>query len=284
MLTDTYELINGVKIPKLGFGTWLLDNEQAARAVKEALQAGYRHIDTAEAYENEAGVGRGIRESGIARDEIFVTTKLHAEIKDYDQAKLAIAESLEKLGLDSIDLMIIHSPKPWNDFLGKERYFEGNLAAWKALEEAYEEGKLKAIGVSNFETIDLENLINHGKIPPMVNQVLAHIGNIPSEVIEYSKKHDVLVEAYSPFGHGDMFKHEALKEIADKYGVSVAQLAVRYLLQLGLLPLPKASSLDHVRNNADVDFIIGDSDIKRLDNFTKIEYSKENKVFPVYQK
>lgn len=154
MLTDTYELINGVKIPKLGFGTWLLDNEQAARAVKEALQAGYRHIDTAEAYENEAGVGRGIRESGIARDEIFVTTKLHAEIKDYDQAKLAIAESLEKLGLDSIDLMIIHSPKPWNDFLGKERYFEGNLAAWKALEEAYEEGKLKvSAGIPYFSLI-----------------------------------------------------------------------------------------------------------------------------------
>ncbi len=226
MLTETYKLSNDVKVPKIGFGTWLMENEQAASAVKEAIELGYRHIDTAEAYGNEEGVGRGIRESGIDRKEIFVTTKLQAEIKDFDQATAAIKKSIEKLGLDYIDLMIIHSPKPWNDFLGKDHYFKGNLQAWHALEEAYKSGKIRAIGVSNFEVEDLQNIIENGEIPPMIDQVLAHIGNIPTQVIDFAKEHRILIEAYSPFGHGDMFKNKAIKEIADKYSVSVAQLAV----------------------------------------------------------
>lgn len=284
MNTETYELNNGVKIPKIGFGTWLMDNDLAANAVKEAIQLGYRHIDTAEAYGNEEGVGKGIRESGVDRKEIFVTSKLHAEIKNFDQATKAINDSLERLGLGYIDLMIIHSPKPWNDFLGKNRYFEGNLEAWHALEEAYQSGKVRAIGVSNFEVEDLKNILGNGEIAPMVNQILAHIGNIPIEVIDFAEKHHILIEAYSPFGHGDMFKNEAIKDIANNYKVSTAQLAVRYLLQLGLLPLPKASSEIHMKNNADVGFSINDVDMKKLNGLAKMAYSKENKIFPVYQK
>lgn len=284
MNTETYELSNGVKIPKIGFGTWLMDNDLAANAVKEAIQLGYRHIDTAEAYGNEEGVGRGIRESGVDRKEIFVTSKLHAEIKNFDLATKAINDSLERLGLGYIDLMIIHSPKPWNDFLGKNRYFEGNLEAWHALEEAYQSGKVRAIGVSNFEDEDLKNILDNGEITPMVNQILAHIGNIPTEVIDFSKKYHILVEAYSPFGHGDMFKNEAIKDIANNYKVSTAQLSVRYLLQLGLLPLPKASSEIHMKNNADVGFSINDVDMEKLNGLAKITYSDENKIFPVYQK
>lgn len=284
MNLETYELNNGVKIPKIGFGTWLMDNDFAANAVKQAIQLGYRHIDTAEAYGNEEGVGRGIRESGVDRKEIFVTTKLHAEIKNFDQATKAINDSLNQLGLGYIDLMIIHSPKPWNDFLGKNRYFEGNLEAWRALEEAYKSEKIRSIGVSNFEIEDLQNILENGKVTPMVNQILAHIGNIPTRVIDFSKHQNILIEAYSPFGHGDMFKDEAIKDIANNYKVSVAQLAIQYLLQLGLLPLPKASSETHMKNNVDVGFFINDVDMKKINELAKVTYSDENKIFPVYQK
>lgn len=181
-----------------------------------------------------------------------------------------------------IDLMIIHSPKPWNDFLGKDRYFEGNLEAWRALEEAYKSGKIRAIGVSNFEAEDLKNILDNGEVAPVVDQILAHIGNIPNGVIDFSKKHHVLVEAYSPFRHGDIFKNGAIKDIADSCKVSIAQLAVRYLLQLGLLPLPKASSEAHMKNNADVDFTISDKDMAKLNCLGKLPYSDENKAFPVY--
>jgi diketogulonate reductase-like aldo/keto reductase len=147
--------------------------------VLEAIEAGYRHIDTAQAYGNEAGVGAAIKKTTVPREELFLTTKLAAEIKEYDGAVKAIDDSLKKLGVDVIDLMIIHSPKPWAEFHGEEHYFEGNLAAWRALEEAYQAGELRAIGVSNFEIVDLENLLKHSKTKPAVNQVLAHIGQTP---------------------------------------------------------------------------------------------------------
>ena len=185
MLNETYTLENGVKIPKLGYGTWMIEDDKAADAVKKAIALGYRHIDTAQAYANERGVGEGVRECGVDRSEIFVTTKLAAEIKSYEEAKAAIDGSLDLMGLDYIDLIIIHSPKPWEDFHGEDDYAEGNLAAWKALEEAYEAGKLKAIGVSNFEKADLDNLIENGTVKPMVNQILAHISNTPFELIDY---------------------------------------------------------------------------------------------------
>lgn len=243
MITDSYTLYNGVKIPKLGFGTWMIDNDAFSRLVKEAINIGYRHIDTAEAYGNEEGVGLGIKQSGIDRENIFITTKLHAEIKNYEEAVHAINISLEKLGVEYIDLMLIHSPKPWSKFLRQERYFEGNLAAWKAMEKFYKEGKLKAIGVSNFDKEDVDNIIRNSEIKPMVNQLLAHIGSVPFELIEYLKEQDILIQAYSPFGHGDIFKNEKLKIIAGKYNVSVAQLSLKYLLQLGLAPLPKSTKL-----------------------------------------
>ena len=172
--TDTYTLNNGVEIPKLALGTWMIEDEKAADAVKAAVDLGYRHIDTAQAYGNEAGVGEGVRTCGIARGDLFVQTKLEAGVKSYDEAVASIDGSLKKLGLDCIDLMIIHSPQPWDVFNGEDRFFEGNLAAWKALEEAYEAGKIRAIGVSNFEQQDLQNLIDNGKVKPMVNQILAH--------------------------------------------------------------------------------------------------------------
>lgn len=282
VLNETYTLSNGVKIPKLGLGTWMIDSEAVVQVVKDALDSGYRHIDTAEAYLNEEGVGRGIKESGINREDVFVTTKLEGDIKNYDEAVKAINESLERLDMAYIDLMIIHSPQPWANFRDGNHYFEGNLEAWRALEEAYEAGKLRAIGVSNFEQIDLENLINNGKVKPMVNQILAHITNVPSDVIEYSQSQDIVVEAYSPIAHGAILDHPVVKEIAEKYEVSPAQLSIRYVIQLDMVALPKSTNKEHMKSNAAVDFTISEEDMKTLNELPLIETYGDDEVMPVF--
>lgn len=284
VLEENYTLANGTTIPRLGLGTWMIDDGDVAQVVRDAIKAGYRHIDTAQAYGNERGVGEGVRTSGVARDELFVTTKLHAEIKDHDGAKAAIEESLEAMGLDYIDMLIIHSPQPWADFRNGEHYFEGNLAAWSAMEEALEAGKLKAIGVSNFEKPDLENLIENAKIKPMVNQVLAHVSNTPFDLIEYAQANGILVEAYSPVAHGKVLDNEEISAIAEKYGVSVPQLCIRYCLQLGLLPLPKSGNIDHIRSNAEVDFDISEDDMDSLKSMEKIKDYGDASDFPVFAK
>lgn len=282
VLNEAYTLSNGVKIPKLGLGTWMIDNKSVVQVVKDALDSGYRHIDTAAAYLNEKGVGRGIKESGVNREDVFVTTKLDGNIKNYDEAVKAIDESLEKLDMDYIDLMIIHSPQPWANFRDGNHYFEGNLEAWRALEEAYETGKLRAIGVSNFEQPDLENLIANGKVKPMVNQILAHITNVPTEIIEYSQSQDIVVEAYSPIAHGAILDHPVVKEMARKYDVSPAQLSLRYVLQLGTVALPKSTNKDHMKSNAEADFIISEEDMKVLNELPLIETYGDDEVMPVF--
>lgn len=281
VLNESYTLSNGVTIPKLGLGTWMIDDTNVATIVKEALAIGYRHIDTAQAYGNERGVGEGVRQSNVAREEIFVTTKLAAEIKDYDEAVKAIDESLEKMALDYIDLMIIHSPQPWSEFRNGEHFFEGNLQAWKALEETYQSGKLRAIGVSNFDQVDIENLIENGTIKPMVNQILTHVGKTPLSLINYCQENNILVEAYSPVAHGEMLKHQEVMEMAKKYEVSVPQLCIRYCLQLGLLPLPKSENIEHIRSNTSVDFEITSEDLEALKKIGLDNYG-EYSDFPVF--
>lgn len=282
LVNETYTLSNGVNIPKLGLGTWFIGNDDAAQAVKDAVNLGYRHIDTAQAYGNEAGVGDGVHSCGLERNEIFVTTKLDAGIKTYEEAVASIDDSLRTMGLEYIDLMIIHSPQPWTEFGEEDRCFEGNRDAWRALEEAYTAGKLRAIGLSNFQEQDIDNILQACSVPPMVNQILAHISNTPQALIEYSQKHDILVEAYSPVGHGELLKKEKIIEMASQYGVTVPQLCIRYTLQLGLLPLPKTANPSHMENNADVDFVISDSDMTILKNMEKIEDYGDASIFPVY--
>lgn len=281
MLQDTQTLPNGVAIPKLALGTWMIDDDKVAEAVKAAVEIGYRHIDTAQAYGNERGVGEGVRSCGVPREELFVQTKLAAEVKDYEGAKAAIDGSLETLGLDYIDLMIIHSPQPWEHWAAGDRYFEGNLAAWNALEEALEAGKLRAIGLSNFQKADLDNLLENAKVKPMINQVLAHIGNTPFELIDYAKGRGMLVEAYSPIAHGKILDHAEIGEMAAKYDVSIPQFCIRYILQLDLLALPKTANPDHMRTNADVDFEISAEDMAALKAITAADYGDAS-VFPVY--
>lgn len=282
MLNETYNLHNNVAIPKLGLGTWMISDEDVVNAVVEAVKLGYRHIDTAQAYQNEHGVGEGIKASGVSRDELFITTKLAAEIKSYDEAVAAIDASLKAMDLDYIDLMIIHSPQPWADFGGEDRYFEGNVEAWRALEDAYKAGKLKAIGVSNFQQEDLANIIDNGTVKPMINQILAHISNTPFDLIQYTQDQGILVEAYSPVAHGELMKNDKVKELASKYNVSIPQLGIRYILQLGLLPLPKTANPAHMANNADVDFEISDEDMTFLKNIEQIKDYGESSFFPVY--
>jgi diketogulonate reductase-like aldo/keto reductase len=239
-LNETYTLSNGVEIPKLGLGTWFIDDDKASDAVRAAIETGYRNIDTAQAYGTEHGVGEGIRTSGVVREDLFVSTKLAAEIKDYDAAAAAIDESLAKLDIGYIDLMLIHAPQPWDDFRGGD-YTEGNRQAWRALEDAHKAGKIRAIGVSNFLQSDLENILAHGTVAPHVNQVLLHAGNTPAELLGFCTARNILVQAYSPIAHGALLNSRQITAIAEKYEVSVPQLCIRYALQLGTQPLPKTA-------------------------------------------
>ncbi|MFE4057233.1 aldo/keto reductase [Streptomyces sp. NPDC059096] len=280
ILDETYTLSKGVKIPKLGLGTWFIDDDKAADAVRAAVQIGYRNIDTAQAYGNERGVGEGVRTSGLSREELFVSSKLAAEIKDYDQAVAAIDGSLEKLGLDSVDLMLIHSPQPWDDFRGGD-YAQGNREAWRALEDAHQAGKVRSIGVSNFQQHDLENILQGAAVVPHVNQLLVHAGNTPSELLAYCESKQILVEAYSPIAHGAILKNTEVQAMAEKYGVSVPQLCIRYTLQLGTVSLPKTANPEHMRSNAEVDFEISGADMDALRGLRDVDYG-EHSAFPVY--
>ncbi|WES64372.1 aldo/keto reductase [Microbacter sp. GSS18] len=282
ILNENYTLANGVEIPKLGLGTWMIDDDSVVDAVKTAIELGYRHIDTAQAYQNERGVGEGVRAGGVAREDIFVTTKLAAEAKSYDDAAKGVDASLEALGFDHIDLLIIHSPHPWTEFRGEKTYFEENRQVWKALEEAYTAGKVRAIGLSNFEQADIENILEGATVKPMVNQILAHISNTPHELIEYTQAQGILVEAYSPVAHGELLKNEQVQALAAKYGVSVPQLSIRYDLQLGLLPLPKTATPAHMKSNAELDFVISDEDMEFLKNIDRIEDYGDASIMPVF--
>ena len=256
---------------------------EQAEAVKVAVELGYRHIDTAQAYGNERGVGEGVRTCGVPREELFVVSKVAAEHKTYEEAMAGINKTLEIMGLDYLDMMIIHSPQPWVEVNQSEnRYVEGNRAAWKALEDAYKAGKLKAIGVSNFQIGDLESLMETAEIKPMVNQVLCHIRNTPAELIDYCQKHDIVVEAYSPIAHGVILNQPEIKAMADKYGVSVPQLCIRYTLQLGVISLPKTADPAHMKTNAEVDFEISAEDMEVLKHFKNIENYGDSSAFPVY--
>ena len=283
MYNKCLTLNNGVTIPQLGLGTWFIDDSKVAEAVKEAVALGYRHIDTAQAYGNERGVGEGIRTCGVPREELFVVSKVAAEHKTYEEAKNGIDETLRKMGLDYLDMMIIHSPQPWVKVnQSDDRYVEGNRAAWRALEDAYKEGKLKAIGVSNFKQGDIESLLETCEIKPMVNQILLHISNTPIELVEYCQKNGIAVEAYSPIAHGEILDQPEIAAMAQKYGVSVPQLCIRYTLQLGAISLPKTANPAHMKTNAEVDFEISAEDMEILKNFKKIESYGESSGFPVY--
>ena len=282
MLSETYTLSHGIKIPKLGLGTWMIPDSQAAEAVKAAIALGYRLIDTAQAYENETGVGDGVRSSGVPREELFVTSKVAAEIKSYEATARSIDETLARMKLDYIDMMIIHSPQPWVEWRSGRRFFAENKNVWRALEDAHASGIVKAIGVSNFLRDDLDNILEDCRVRPMVNQILLHISNTNMPLINYCKEKDILVEAYSPIAHGVALHNKEITAIAQKYNVSVAALCIRYVIELGTVALPKTSNPEHMAENAKVDFHIEPDDMQALTELAPIKDYAEFSAFPVF--
>lgn len=265
-LTDTYSLNNGTKIPIVGFGTWQTpDGQVAYDSVLAALKAGYRHIDTAAAYGNEESVGRAIADSGVARDELFVTTKLWNADHGYEAAKAALTTSLKKLGLDYVDLYLIHWPNP---AAMRDNWEQLNADTWRAMEEAYADRKARAIGVSNFRPKHLDALLKTAKVVPAVNQIFLNPSDTEDEVVAYNDAHDILSEAYSPLGTGKIFGIPELKSIAEKYGKSVAQVVLRWSLQRGFLPLPKLVHADRIKQNTELfDFELSEDDMQTINGF-----------------
>lgn len=261
---DSYELSNGLNIPKIGFGTWQTpDGDVAESSVTHALKAGYRHIDTAAIYGNEESVGRAIKKSGIDRSELFITTKLWNNNHSYEKAKLAIDESLAKLDLDYVDLYLIHWPNPVDL---RPDFATGNAESWRAMEEAVAEGKIKAIGVSNFHPHHIDALLKTAKIKPVVNQIFLNPSDMQPEIVSYCREKDILLEAYSPLGTGKIFEVDSLKELAAKYNKTVAQVVLRWSLQHGFLPLPKSVTESRIKENIQVfDFELSKEDMEIID-------------------
>lgn len=263
-LTDTYTLSNGVQVPIVGFGTWQTpDGDVAEASVKAALDIGYRHIDTATVYDNEVGVGKGLKASGVAREDIFLTTKLWNTDRGYDQTLAAMDKSLASLGVDYVDLYLIHWPNP---AAYRDHWQEMNAETWRAMEAILKAGKARAIGVSNFRQHHLEELFKTAEVKPMVNQIFLNPSDRQAELTAYNTAHGMLNEGYSPLGTGKMFGVEALQQLAERYHKSVAQVVLRWSLQHGFVPLPKSVHSERIQQNSDLfDFELSPEDMAVID-------------------
>jgi diketogulonate reductase-like aldo/keto reductase len=263
-----YKLNNNILIPSVGFGTWQIPNgEVAYESTKSAIEAGYRHIDTAAAYGNEESVGKAIKDSLLKREDIFITSKLKAELKGYQIALDEFQKTIDKLGVDYLDLYLIHAPKPWGSSLDPLEFSILNIESWKAFVKLYNDGKIRAIGVSNFRPEHIQPLIDATGFVPQVNQIYLCPGALQLETVEYAKKYNILIEAYSPFATGKLFKTEKIHEIAKKYNKDAGQLALRWSLQHGHLPLPKSITKERIASNLNIfDFEITPSDMLEIDS------------------
>ena len=270
ILNDTMIRAGGVKIPRLGFGTWQIpEGEACYDAVSRALEAGYRHIDTARAYGNEKSVGRAVRNAGLAPEEVFITSKLPAEEKGYDAAWRCFEATMEDLGMETLDLYLIHAPWPWSE-VGAD-YTRENIETWRAMEEIGQNGRCRAVGVSNFSVSDLKAILDNGTVKPAANQIRYFIGHTQEALTQFRMDEGILVEGYSPLATGRILKNPEVAAIAAKYGVSLPQVCIRYVLQKNVLPLPKAVHPEYIRQNAAVDFTLSDADIAYLDGLTDTE-------------
>lgn len=271
-MRENYTLSNGYKIPAIGFGTFRASSgKETEQSVLDAIKEGYRLIDCAAIYRNEKSVGDAIRKSGIAREELFVTSKLWNDEKGYEKALAAFNRTMEDLQLDYLDLYLIHWPIAK---ASRNNWQEANSESWRAFEELYKQGKIKAIGVSNFLPHHFEPLLATAEIQPMVNQIELHPGMLQEETVEFCKQHNIIVEAWAPFSNGQILKHPVLTEIADKYQKSVAQLCLRWIIQKGIVPLPKSVTPERIKNNIEVfDFEINAQDVAKIDSLTDCEGS-----------
>ena len=266
---EFYTLYNGVKLPKIGFGTWQIENgDEAYNSCMWAIKYGYTHIDTAFAYGNEESVAKAIKNSNVNRKDIFITTKLPSHIKSYDETIDCFNQSLINLQTSYIDLYLIHAPWPWEE-IGKD-CSEGNIEVWKAMIKLYNEGKIRAIGVSNFSVADIKNLIDATGFKPMVNQIRYFIGNTQDAITNYCQENDILVEAYSPLATGNILEHEEVIKMAQKYNTTTAKICIRYCLEKNTLPLPKSVKEHRIIDNLDVNFKMEKQDVEYLDSLKHI--------------
>jgi diketogulonate reductase-like aldo/keto reductase len=269
ILKDVYTLANGITIPKVGFGTWQIKNEDAYQATLDALAEGYRHIDTAQAYRNEEAIGQALKACNLGREEVFVTSKLPSHIKGYKQTLASFRRTMKDLQLDVLDLYLIHAPWPWDE-MGKD-CTEGNIESWKAMIELYNEGKIRSIGVSNFSISDLQALIQATNFTPHVNQIRYYVGDTQDELVAFCQANNILIEAYSPLATGRILEHPELNTLAKEKNVSVAQLCIRYCLDKGTLPLPKTTKRARMQENAALDFQLSADELKRLDALKNLD-------------
>lgn len=270
VLQEHFLLSDGAHMPKVGFGTWqITEAREAYGATADALATGYRHIDTARVYNNEESVGSAVRDSGIPRADLFVATKLPAEIKNHDDALASFETTMEAIGLDYVDLYMIHAPWPWHA-IGQD-CAPGNKAVWKALETIHQSGRAKAIGVSNFNVADLRVILDGCAVAPMVNQIRFFVGHTQPDVVEFCQSEDIQLTAYSPLATGKILTNTDIGKIAERYGKSVAQICIRYVLQKGIAPLPKSPNAERIRQNGDVNFAIEDDDLALLDEMSGVE-------------
>jgi len=260
-----FTLYNSVKIPKVGYGTWQIFNGEASVEIfKEAIKAGYRHFDTATLYENEKSLGRAINASNLPRESFFVTSKVLSKVKTYEGTIEAFEQSLKDLNFDYLDLYLIHAPTPMFDKNGN--YNQENIEVWKALESLYKDGRVRAIGVSNFSVNDLKSIMKYTEIKPMVNQIRYFAGYTQDDIVAFCQKNDILIQAYSPLGVGKLLENSVVKDIASKYQVSAAQIAIKFCLENNVLPLPKTKTPSRMKENLKVDFKLSQEDINRLNN------------------
>ncbi|SES63632.1 aldo/keto reductase [[Clostridium] polysaccharolyticum] len=266
-LKEYFTMYHGVKIPNIGYGTWEVHEGQLCQeAVKKAIELGYRHIDTAAGYGNENSVGTGIANSGVPREELFITSKLNNPDHGYEKTMAAFEDTMNKLKCDYLDLYLIHWPNP---LAFRDCWEESNAGSWRAMEELYEAGRIKAIGVSNFWVHHLEALMKTAKIKPMVNQIRLCPGDVHKETVEYCQKHNILLEAYSPFGRGEVFKVKEIHDLVDKYHRSIAQICIRWCIQQGFVPLPKSVTETRMIENLKVyDFELEEPDIQMMTELT----------------
>lgn len=262
-------LSNGVKMPNLAFGTFKVNEGDDVQIILDAINVGYRHFDTAAFYNTEEALGKAIKKSGIPREEFFVTTKVWKTCMGYEGAKKSFEESLEKLDMDYVDLLLIHWPRPDE----KSDWKKLDIETWKAFEETYKEGRAKAIGVSNFLNHHIQNILDNCEVVPMVNQIEFHPGYIQKDVVDFDKEHGIVVEAWSPLGRERVFKDELLNKLAQKYGKSVAQICLAFALQMDVVPLPKSSSVERMKQNMDIDFELEKEDFEKIVNMEEMGWS-----------
>lgn len=266
-------LNNGSEIPEIGFGTWQT-TESVQKTVKAALEAGYRHIDTADIYGNEEEIGEAIEESGIERKDLYLTTKIWNSNRSAQGVKYSVEQSLKKLKTNYLDLLLIHWPANEKQF---ENWKDINAETWKAMEELYKSGVVKTIGVSNFMLTQIEALLETAEVIPAVNQIEFHPGYTQQSVVDFCKERGIAIEAWSPIGSGRLLKDEHLKDIADKYDVSPAILCIQFCLQSGVIVLPKSENPENIKNNLHFErFKIADSDMKALKTLKETGFSGLN--------